>query len=75
MPTQNERGKYDHLSLRTALSRAWDDLDVSPRRMNAMRIRVRAAHPALARVLDRYDSIHKGLGDPADRAEDGRQTA
>lgn len=51
---QNQPNKYDHLSIETALDRAWDDMDMSPSTRHALRLRVAAINPALARSLDRF---------------------
>ena len=60
-PPMSEFSKYDHLSLETALDRAWDDPDLSEAERRKIRARVRAQAPALARVLDRYVASRRGL--------------
>ena len=57
--------KYDSMSLETALTMAWDDPDLSATERSSLRVRVRGQHPALARVLDRFLAIRRGLPDPA----------
>jgi hypothetical protein len=57
--------EYDSLSLETALIRAWDDPNLPLLDRSNLRVRVRAQHPALARVLDRFLAVRRGLPDPA----------